>query len=120
MRMRWLDALVLVYGILLITLALYAYFVAHSLPSLIFGGGSGILEIGFAALTRSNPRVGRIGSAVVALLIAGKFVPECFKPNPKWDFVLLAASSVVVFVCLLGGHFYAMSKRKAETPPKTA
>ncbi|HWD40323.1 MAG TPA: TMEM14 family protein [Fimbriimonas sp.] len=114
MRMRWLDGLVLAYGLLLIVMAIYAYAVAHSVMSLIMGGGSGILEIGFAALTQTNPRIGRIGSAAISLVLMGFFIPEALKKG-KVDMYILAAASVIVFVCLMGGHFYAMSRRKKST-----
>ena len=114
MRIRWLDALVLFYGILLIVLAVDGY-LHGSLISLISGGIFGLLEIGFAAFTTTNPRVGRIGSAVVALIILGRFLPSYFE-NHKTTSLILAVASAIVFVCLLGGHFYAMSRRK-EVPP---
>jgi uncharacterized membrane protein (UPF0136 family) len=119
MRLRWLDALILGYGILLIVMGIVGY-LHGSVISLVTGGISGVLEIGFAALTTTNPRVGRIGSAVVALLILGSMLPESIKKG-KADFIILAVASGIVFACLMGGHFYAMSRRKAadsETVPQ--
>ncbi len=112
MRMRWLDALVLAYGILLIAMGIYASAKYHETASLIGGGVTGVLEIGFAAFTVTNPRVGRIGSAVIALLLIGMMGSEYAKSG-KLNFLILTVASVIVFVCLMGGHFYAMSKRKS-------
>ena len=117
MRLRWLDALVLSYGILLIALALYAFETKHSIMSLIMGGGSGVLEIGLAALSLTHPRPGRIGCAVVALILSVFFVQQCIKSDFKWDFVVLAVASIIVVVSLMGGHLYAMSKKKASETP---
>jgi uncharacterized membrane protein (UPF0136 family) len=110
--MRWLDALVIFYGILLILMGIDG-FLHKSIISLIAGGTCGILEIGFAALSVTNPRVGRIGSAIIAVLMIGKFTPDYFKDHKLAELILMV-SSIVVFCCLLGGHFYAMSKRKAN------
>jgi hypothetical protein len=109
--MQWLDALVLFYGILLIVMAVIG-FLKGSVISLIVGGVCGALEIGFAALAKSNPRVGRIGSAVISLLILGQFLPAYFAKHLTTALILWV-SSLIVFVCLLGGHLYAMRLRKA-------
>jgi uncharacterized membrane protein (UPF0136 family) len=111
--MRWLDNLVLVYGIFLIAMGIYGFIGAHSVVSLIAGSVSGIIEIGFALVTPKNPRLGRIGASVVALLMLGKFAPEVHSGG-KPDLMAIAAFSLVVFACLLGGHFYAMNRRKAR------
>jgi uncharacterized membrane protein YccC len=117
MRLRWIDGLVLAYGILLIGMALFAYIAHKSLLSLIMGGTTGMLEIGFAALARTNPRPARMGSGVIALLLFGMMGREYAKTG-KVDFLVLTLASGAVFACLLGGHFYAMSKRGgSETQP---
>ena len=113
MRLRWLDALVLFYGILLIAMGIYGYMATKHMPSLIAGCTAGVLVIGFAALTQSNPRVGRIGSAVIALLMVGMFTPKIL--DGKLDLAILGVASLIVFLCLAGGHFYAMSRRKANS-----
>lgn len=107
--------MVLLYGIFLIAMAIQGY-LKGSVVSLISGGAAGMLEIGLAAYTRTNPRIGRMGSALIALLIFGRFAPAYFTGH-KLTSLALAVVSIVVFLCLLGGHFYAVSRRKATEPP---
>jgi high-affinity Fe2+/Pb2+ permease len=53
----------------------------------------------------------------VALILSVFFVQQCIKSNFKWDFVVLAVASIIVVVSLMGGHLYAMSKKKASETP---
>jgi len=112
MKIKWLDGLVIAYGVLLIGMGIYATVTYHEIASLLGGGISGVLEIGLALYTKTNPRVGRIGSAVIALALIGMMGHE-YQKSGKPNFLILTVASVIVFACLLGGHFYAMSKRKS-------
>lgn len=116
MKAKWLDALVLVYGALLIGLGLEAYLAKQSLPSLLGGGGLGLAAIFFAAFTSVNPRVGRIGAAVVTLLTLGRFVPALLK-EPKWSNIVLVVASLIVFGCLGAGHMLAMKAKRNHADP---
>ena len=117
MRFRALDFLVLAYGIILIVMAIDG-FLHHSVISLISGGLCGLIELGFAALRPKNPRVSRIGAAVVALLILLKFAPDYFHKH-QTPALILALSSLIVVMCLVGGHFVAMSQKKSATETPT-
>ena len=98
---------ILLYGILMILLGIIGYFIdpTHNPGSIIGGGVVGILEIFFATYSKSNPRVGYIGAAIVALLTAGMFVPRSFQ-DPTWGFISIAVLSVALFLFLMGGHFF--------------
>lgn len=112
MRMRWLDGLVILYGVFLIAMGIYGFATKGSTVSLIAGTISGLIEIGLGVITPKNPRVGRIGAAVVALLMFGNFAKE-LHPGGKPDLIAIAVVSMIVFLLLLGGHFYAMNRRKS-------
>jgi len=114
MRLKWLDGLVIFYGILLIAFGIQGYLKhdANSTAALITRTISGVIVIGLAAYTKTNPRVGRIGSAVIALLIMGHTFPLYFQKHGTVA-LILALSSLVVFCSLLGGHFAAVQKKKS-------
>lgn len=114
MRFRSLDALVLVYAILLIALGIYAYLDVHHLPSMLGGVGSGVVELLFLAYTSKNPRVGRMGAAIVALLLFFMFFGMMIQKGPAWNNVTIALASLIVVVALVGGHMTAMSRRRAQ------
>jgi uncharacterized membrane protein (UPF0136 family) len=116
--MKLVDVVVLLYALLTIVMGVLGYVApatGHSSPiSLIAGVGIGLLLLGALALTRSNPRVGRISTAVIALLPLGRFLPAFIKSKgqdwyPAGIMVLAGLFTVGV---LLGGHFMAMSMRK--------
>jgi hypothetical protein len=115
-KIRWLDGLVIAYGILLIAAGIHGYLSPHGtanpMVSLITRSVSGAIAIGLAAYTTTNPRVGRIGSAVLALLIFGHTGVLYLQKGGVTSLVLCVASLIVV-CCLLGGHFAAMKKRKS-------
>jgi hypothetical protein len=113
-KIRWLDGLVIAYGILLIASGIYGYFLhnANSMVALITRSVSGAIELGLVAYTTTNPRVGRIGAAVVALVIFGHTAMLYFQKRGVTSLILSVASLIVV-CCLLGGHFAAMKKRKS-------
>src|ERR1041385_1375733 len=78
--MGWLQAVMLLYGVFDFAMGLIGTLASknHEPYSLIGGGVAGVLVIGFAALTKTNPRVGFIGATVVGLLMAGKFASGAF------------------------------------------
>ena len=106
---------IFIYGILMILLGIIGYFIdpTHNPGSIIGGGAVGILEIFFATYSKSNPRVGYIGAAVVALLTAGMFIPRSFQ-DPTWGFITIAVLSVALFLFLMAGHSIAMMKKSKK------
>lgn len=110
-----LNALVAVYGVLLIVLGAYGYLFTESksIVSLIAGGAAGLLTLAFLWYTKTNPRVGRIGNAVVALALAGQFLPKALKGPASpgdaiWHVWTIALASILVFLALGAGHMMAM------------
>jgi len=115
MRLRSLDVLVAAYGLLVIALAVYAFVATHSKMSLMMGGSSGVLVLILLAVSFKSPRVGRIGTAVIALILGIFFIKECLKTGfAKVDFDVLALASIVVVVALGAGHMYAMKQKRLE------
>ena len=121
MKPKVLDGLVLVYGLLLIALGVYGYTKDGSVISLLAGGISGLLVLGFLAVTAKNRQLGRIGVAVVSLLLLGRFGMSAFKalnaPSDGaavWHIYTIALASLVVFVALGVGHLGATKARKLE------
>lgn len=107
------NVIVAIYGLLSIALGFYGYLEKGSSVSLIAGGITGLLLLGSVALAKTNPRVARIGAAVIALLMLGQMGRSAMK-EPKWHTITMAVASLIVLIILVGGHFAAMSKRKAE------
>lgn len=83
----------------------------HEIFSLLGGGVAGLLVIGFAALTKTNPRVGFIGATVVGLAMAGKFAAGTFS-GQIYPAGIIFTVSLLFAVILVGAHFAAVGKRK--------
>jgi uncharacterized membrane protein (UPF0136 family) len=115
--MPFVNGVLWLYAFLLIGLGAVGYFKDGSVISVAAGGVAGLLIIGTLALYKSNPRAARIGAAIITLLLLGNFAPKAFK-DPKWHVVTLAIASAIVFIVLIGAHFYAMSKKNAVFPEK--
>lgn len=91
-----------------------------SLPSLIAGAGVGVIEIGLAAYSKTNPRVGFIGAAVVALLPLGRFLPHLIKDGHLVIYPSLVGDvlSIGLALYLVGGHLAAKRRsRQADSQP---
>lgn len=115
-----LDGLILGYGLSLIALGLIAYLKAGSAMSLA-GCVAGALVLGFLAITAKKRQVGRIGVAVVALVLLGKFGMESFKAlnapsdgKAVWHVYTIALASLAVFLALGIGHMAAMREKRLE------
>lgn len=123
MKPKVLDGLVLLYGLLLIALGVIGYVVGHHFMSLVGGGTAGVLVLVFLGITAKKRQLGRIGVAVISLLMflmfAGMLVsPPAAKPGdpPRktWQAYTAVSASLVVFFALGFGHMSAMKERKLE------
>lgn len=120
--MNKFQAAIILYGLIMIGMALQAYFFPEgkaSMISLIAGGGVGIIEIFFAALSKTHPRIGYIGAAVVALLPLGRFLTHLHAENGDLKIYPAVVGSVLCIALalfLVGGHL--LSKRR--TAPDAA
>jgi uncharacterized membrane protein (UPF0136 family) len=112
--MGWLQAVMLLYGLFNIAMGLLGYVNSHSVASLAAGGIAGILVIGCAALSKTNPRVGFISATVIALLVAGRFAPRTFE-GVVYPAGIIFAVSLAFAMTLVVAHFAAVSKRKKTT-----
>ncbi|RYG21537.1 hypothetical protein EON82_18645 [bacterium] len=124
MKPKVLDGLVLAYGLLLIALGVIGYLISGSVVSLAAGGGAGVLVLIFLAITAKKRQIGRIGVAVLSLLMLGNFgvkaikslsaAPTTGNTTPVWHVWTLAIASLIVFVALGLGHMSAMKERRLE------
>jgi hypothetical protein len=116
--MKLVDVAVLVLAILSIVFGLIGFTGAMggnpSVMSLVAGGGLGAALIGFLAFTKTNPRVGRIGSAVVTLVLVGWSTSNFFSKGLWFPHGIIMIVSIITLALLVGGHFSAMKARKAQ------
>jgi uncharacterized membrane protein (UPF0136 family) len=117
--MPFVNAVLWIYAFLLLILGAIGYIKDNSIISLVAGGIAGLLILGTLALYKSHPRPARIAAAVITLLLLGNFLPKAFSTPSKWHVITLAVSSLIVFLILLGAHFYAMSKKNAVFPDES-
>ena len=110
--MGWLNVVLVLYSLLNIGLAIYGY-QQGSQVSLIAGLAIGVLMLGSVALSMTHPRWGRIFSLVLALAVTGRFLPLFLKTKDWLPAGVLTVASVIVIVCLLGGHLFANRDRSA-------
>lgn len=109
---------IILFGLIMIAMGLQAFLVDGSKASLIAGGGVGVLEIGLAAYSKTNPRIGFIGASIVALLPLGRFLPHLFKGGQLVIYPSLVGSILCIGLALylVGGHLVAKRKSRAASP----
>ena len=105
--------MLVMYAVLLIALGFYRYVTDHNMIALVGGGVSGLLILGTVALSMSHPRPGRIGAAIITLLLLGHVGMQMIK-EPNAPSIISFVASLVVIVTLAAGHFMAVSKKKSE------
>ena len=122
MKPKVLDTIVLVYGVFLILMGALGYALSKHVISLIAGGAAGLLVLVFLAITAKNRQVGRIGVAVVSILmflnfagaIARNLTATTPPKTPVWQAYTIAPISLLVFLALGFGHMSAIKARKLE------
>ncbi|HRJ27575.1 MAG TPA: TMEM14 family protein [Fimbriimonadaceae bacterium] len=106
--MRWPQIVLLGYGIFNIALGLEAFLAKGSMPSLIGGVGAGVLVLVAFGLTFKAPRWGYIMGTLIALGLAGRFLPMFFKDSSNvYPALVIGGVSVLVVLLLVGAHFAA-------------
>ena len=115
--MRWLNTVLIVFAVFLILVGAQAAFLPFeghrsSIVSFYAGGGAGLLLLGSVALAFTNPRVGRIGAAIVCLLLLGKFGGDYLKDGHVWPALVMSLITFAVLGCLVTGHFMGMLARR--------
>lgn len=86
------------YGLVSLTGGIIGFVKANSLPSLLAGGGAGLLLLCCAFLTLRKPLAGLIGSAVIALALLGRFVPGVLKDEPSPVALVMTSGGVLVLL----------------------
>ena len=109
--MGWLDALLVLYGLLNIVAGIMGY--AKSPVSLYAGATAGVLVLLGVYLARSRPTLGYGLAALVCLLLLGRFLPVFLRERDLWPAGTMAIVSAVVLVALVAGHFVG-SQRPAQ------
>lgn len=116
--MKFVDVVVALYALLSIAMGVLGYVApttGHpSIISLIAGVAIGGFLLGFLALTKTNARVGRIGSAVVTLVPIMKFAKPFLSEHKIYPAGIMVICGLITFAVLGGGHMAAMAKRKRE------
>gem|GEM_PF-1177186 len=84
-----------------------------SRESLIAGIAAGALLLGTLALAKTHPRWGRIGSAVICLLLLGRFAGPFFSRGTWYPAGLMVIAAGFTLAVLIGGHIAATRARKA-------
>lgn len=114
--MLGLNVLLMLYAALNLGLGIYGFAVKQSMVSLIAGAAIAALILFTLWLTKTNPRMGRIGSLIVAVLVTGRFLPMFLKSGDWLPAGILSIASGVVIIALLAGHMMAMQAKKVATP----
>lgn len=122
MKPKVLDGIVFAYGVFLILMGALGYLLSKHIISLIAGGTAGLLVLVFLAITAKNRQAGRIGVAVVSLLmflnfagaIARNLTATTPSKTPVWQAYTIAPISILVFLALGLGHMSAVKARKLE------
>lgn len=114
--MGWLQVLMLLYGAFDIVMGLIGTLASknHEPWSLVGGGLAGLLVIGCAFLTKTNPRVGFISATVIGLLVAFRFAPKAFE-GVVYPAGIIFAASVAFAVTLVAAHFVAVNRKKGAS-----
>jgi len=105
--MRWLDGVLLAFGVLNIFAGAEAYFAKGSLPSLLGGGLAGIVVIAGAALAKSHPTAGYAVAALGTLAVGGRMLGTYLSKHTVWPGLVFTVLSAAVLVCLVVGYFAA-------------
>jgi len=114
--MPWLNTLLITYALLNIGLGIDGFASKGSVISLIAGCAAGVLMIGTVILTKTRPRIGRIGSLVIGLAMMGQFLPKFIKTGVWLPAGILTVASAIVVIALVLGHLMGMMARKNATP----
>jgi uncharacterized membrane protein (UPF0136 family) len=112
--MQSVNVVVLVYALLTIGLGIDGYVAKGSWQSALAGGVAGLLLLGSLALAKTNPRAGRIGAAVITLLLLIRFLGPFIKTQDWMPAGVMTIASAITLAVLVGGHLLAMSRRKAQ------
>ena len=113
--MPWPRILVGLYGLFCLASGIEAYMQKNSLPSLLGGGGIGVVVLVCFFIIPKQPRIGYIVATVMAILTAGRFASKAFGPEAAmWPGQTIFWISIGVAAALMAAHF--MSKSKSARP----
>ncbi len=94
----------LIFGIISIAGGIAGYVAKASMPSLIAGGGAGLLLIVAMLLMKANTMGGLLLGLLVSLALAGRFVPAFIRDltgNPQVFMAPLSVIGVVIAILAL-------------------
>lgn len=98
--MKFRGYIVFLYGILLVVGGLMGYLKANSLPSLIAGGGSGLLTIASAWAMLKHKPVGNLGAVILAFALTAFFSYRFYLTMSFMPAGMMALLSIVMVIML--------------------
>jgi hypothetical protein len=112
-----LNVLVALYALFQIGFGIWGTVRAGEPASAIGGIAIGVLMFASLGVTQKNPRVGRIASLVIALLVVGRFGKKFFVDGVWYPAGIEVVVSLALCVALVLGHLLAMSAKKKSASP---
>jgi uncharacterized membrane protein (UPF0136 family) len=94
------------YGLTSLTGGTIGYVKAGSLPSLLAGGGAGLLLLACAFLIFRKPAIGLFGAAVISIALVGRFVTSALNPSTEPG---KETANTVALVMTIGGVLVLLS-----------
>lgn len=103
--MPWLTSAVVVYAILMLAGGVFGYFRAGSPASLWTGVIAGLLLLGAAAYSKTNPKQGFLVATGVSLILVGIFLKRFIDTGKAMPSLGLVGLSAIMLILLIVGHF---------------
>lgn len=105
--MRWLDSVLVGFGLLSILGGVEGYLAKGSVMSVVGGAGTGLIIIAGAALAKSHKTPGYALATFGTLAVGGMMLRSYMKSQALWPGLTFTVLSAIVLVCLVVGHFAA-------------
>ena len=109
--MRWLDSVLVSFGLLSILGGIEGYLAKGSVMSVMGGAGTGVIILAGVALAKTHPGAGYGVATVGTLAVGGMMLRSYMKNHAVWPGLTFTVLSAAVLICLVIGHYAA---RKAS------
>ncbi len=109
--MRWLDSVLVIFGLLSILGGIEGYLAKGSVMSVMGGAGTGVIILAGVALAKTHPGAGYGVATVGTLAVGGMMLRSYMKNHAVWPGLTFTVLSAAVLICLVIGHYAA---RKAS------
>ena len=105
--MRWLEKVLVGFGLLSILGGVQGYIAKGSMMSLMGGAGTGLLIIGGVALAKTHRSAGYGLATLGTIAVGGMMLRSYLKTGAIWPGLTFAVLSVAVLACLVYAHIAA-------------